>query len=224
LIDKDGLLGAGRSGVSPAQMRYVRHDTADKLSLLEVVRQAKPTILLGLSGVGGVFTEQVIKEMYAQCPQPIVFPLSNPTSNAECTAGQAYTWTDGNAIVATGSPFDPVEVNGKWKFPSQGNNMYIFPGVGLAAVACKVRRVSYRMLNRAGIALAKTLTAEEMSKGIVYPHISRIRQVSLEVAVAVARTAFLEGLAGIKEPVDLERFLSDHMYSPEYVPIIKNPV
>ncbi len=102
--------------------------------------------------------------------------------------------------------------------------MYIFPGVGLAAVACKVRRVSYRMLNRAGIALAKTLTPEEMSKGIVYPHISRIREVSLEVAVAVARTAFLEGLAGIKEPVDLERFLLDHMYSPEYVPIIKNPV
>jgi len=117
-----------------------------------------------------------------------------------------------------------VDVDGKWKHPSQGNNMYIFPGVGLAAVACKVRRVSYRMLNRAGIALAKTLTPEEMSKGIVYPHISRIRQVSLEVAVAVARTAFLEGLAGIKEPVDLERFLSDHMYSPEYVPIIKNPV
>lgn len=88
-------------------MRYVRHDTADKLSLLEVIRQAKPTILLGLSGVGGIFTEQVVKEMYSQCPQPIIFPLSNPTSNAECTAAQAYTWTEGNAIVATGSPFDP---------------------------------------------------------------------------------------------------------------------
>jgi len=107
MLDKDGLLGAGRAGVSPAQMRYVRHDTADKLPLLEVIRQAKPTILLGLSGVGGIFSEQVVKEMYTQCKQPIIFPLSNPTSNAECTAAQAYTWTEGNAIVATGSPFDP---------------------------------------------------------------------------------------------------------------------
>jgi malic enzyme len=200
--------------------------------------------------------------MYKHCKQPIIFPLSNPTANAECTAEQAYTWTDGNAIVATGSPFDPgknftshpflslyslslslsllfflcrlvgeqnkfqfnriennslslllVQINGQWKYPSQGNNMYIFPGVGLAAVACKVRRhfeirfvsqifcrssdslisssllkqvkrISYRMLNRAGIALSKTLTQDELNKGIIYPHISRIRDVSRAVALA----------------------------------------
>jgi malate dehydrogenase (oxaloacetate-decarboxylating)(NADP+) len=184
MVDKDGLLGQGRSNVPTAQMRYVRHDTPDRLPLLEVIKKAKPTILLGLTGVHGIFTEEIIKEMYKHCKQPIIFPLSNPTANAECTAEQAYLWTDGNAIVATGSPFDPVQVNGQWKYPSQGNNMYIFPGVGLAAVACKVKRISYRMLNRAGIALSKTLSQEEVSKGIVYPDISRIREVSLAVALA----------------------------------------
>jgi len=192
----------------------------DKLSILEVIREAKPTILLGLTGMGGLFTEDIVREMYKYCKRPIIFPLSNPTANAECSAANAIEWTEGNVIFASGSPFDPVTYEGKTYLPSQCNNMYIFPALGLAANLVRARRISYNMLNKAGLALANSLTMEERQAGMLYPHINRIRSVSKEVAVAVARAAFSEGLAQIKEPADLENFIASAMYQPDYAPVI----
>lgn len=219
LVDQHGLLGNGRAA-GPAQMRYVRQDMKDKMSILEVIREAKPTILLGLTGIGGLFTEEIIKEMYKYCKRPIIFPLSNPTANAECSAQQAYELTEGNAIFASGSPFDAVTIGDKTFTPSQCNNMFIFPALGLAANLVRARRISYNMLNKAGLALANSLTMEERSSGMLFPHINRIRSVSKEVAVAVARAAFSEGLAQIKEPADLENFITSAMYQPDYAPLI----
>lgn len=219
LVDQHGLLGNGRAA-GPAQMRYVRHDMKDKMSIVEVIKEAKPTILLGLTGIGGLFTEEIVREMYKNCKRPIIFPLSNPTANAECSAQNAYEWTDGNAIFASGSPFDPVTLGLQTFTPSQCNNMFIFPALGLAANLVRARRISYNMLNKAGLALANSLTMEERASGMLFPHINRIRSVSKEVAVAVARAAFSEGLAQIKEPADLELFISSAMYQPDYAPLI----
>lgn len=221
LVDQHGLLGNGRAA-GPAQMRYVRQDMPDKMSLLEVIREAKPTILLGLTAQTGIFSEEVVKEMYKHSKRPIIFPLSNPTANAECTAEEAYAWTEGNVIFASGSPFDPVTLNGRTYTPSQCNNMYIFPALGLAANLVRARRISYNMLNKAGLTLANSLTMEERAQGMLYPHINRIRAVSKDVAVAVARAAFSEGLAQIKEPADLENFIGSAMYHPDYAPLIAN--
>lgn len=219
LVDQHGLIGNGRS-VGPSHMRYIRQDLPDKMALLDVIKEVKPTILLGLTGINGIFTEEVVREMYKHCKRPIIFPLSNPTANAECTAEQAYEWTEGNVIFASGSPFEPVQYNGKTYTPSQCNNMYIFPGVGLAANLVRARRISYNMLNKAGLALSNSLTMEERASGMLYPHVNRIRDVSREVAVAVARAAFSEGLAQVKEPADLEAFIESNMYYPDYPPLI----
>jgi malate dehydrogenase (oxaloacetate-decarboxylating)(NADP+) len=219
LIDQHGLLGNGRPA-GPAQMRYVRQDLPDKMNIVDVIKEVKPTILLGLTGIGGLFTEETVREMYKHCKRPIIFPLSNPTANAECSAQNAYEWTEGNVIFASGSPFDPVHYGDKTYLPSQCNNMFIFPALGLAANLVRARRISYNMLNKAGLALANSLTMEERSAGMLFPHINRIRSVSKEVAVAVARAAFSEGLAQIKEPADLENFISSNMYQPDYAPLI----
>jgi len=191
--------------------------------LLEVVKEVKPTILLGLSGVGGLFTEEVIREMYKHCPRPIIFPMSNPTPNSECTAQQAYTWTDGNAIFASGSPFDPVKLpSGKVCLPSQANNMFIYPGLGLAATKLKMKRVSYGMLNKAAIALSKSLTKEELAEGVVYPSIKRIKQVSLDVATTVAEHGCFLGLNKVPKPSNIRVFLEESMWEPnQYSPLVE---
>eukprot|EP01124_Arcella_intermedia_P019574 TRINITY_DN2689_c0_g1_i4.p1 TRINITY_DN2689_c0_g1~~TRINITY_DN2689_c0_g1_i4.p1 ORF type:complete len:251 (+),score=45.10 TRINITY_DN2689_c0_g1_i4:321-1073(+) len=220
LLDVHGLLG--RPGpkssrqITLCQMPYVRHDMEDGLSLLETIKQVKPTVLMGLSGRGGLFTEEAIKEMYKHAPRPIVFPMSNPTRNSECTAEQCYTWTEGNAIMASGSPFAPVTVNGKVCTPSQANNMFIFPGLGLAVNSIKAKRISFGMLNRAAIALSQSLVDEELKMGCVYPSIDRIRTVSLHIAFNIASEAFELGLAGIEKPRNLHQFLIDHMWDPVY--------
>jgi malate dehydrogenase (oxaloacetate-decarboxylating)(NADP+) len=141
------LLGKERlSSLNPEQQEFVR-DEDDKLSLLNVVKKYQPTILLGVTAVGGLFTEELVREMAKHVDRPIIFPLSNPTTKAECTAEQAFEWTDGNCVYASGSPFDPVEMDdGRVFSPSQCNNMYIFPGLGLGATLCGAKRVTDRML------------------------------------------------------------------------------
>jgi len=223
ILDMYGLLGrtvtgksSNREEISFAQRPYVRSDLDDGLSLLDTVKQVKPTVLFGLSGKGGIFTEEVIKTMYQSSPRPIIFPMSNPTHNSECTAEDCYKWTEGNAIFASGSPFEQVTINGKTYVPSQANNMFIFPGVGLAVTTVKAQRLSYGMLNHAAMALSQALTKDELDKGLVYPDIFRIRQVSLEVALAVATHAFTLGLAGIPKPRDLRGLLEENMWQPTY--------
>ena len=177
-----------------------------------------------MTTVGGLFTEAIVTEMASSCERPIIFPLSNPTTNAECTAEQAFEWTDGKCIFAAGSPFDPVTMeDGRVFYPTQCNNMYVFPGIGLGATVCGAKTVTDRMLYVAAEALANFVTEEELAQGKVFPHISNIREVSHRVAVSVVREAAREGQAtklNEKDMDNLEDFVAKKMYDPLYVPLI----
>lgn len=223
LVDENGLLGHTRDKLDLAQLPYARNDIADGTSLVETIARFKPTILLGLAGAGRTFTKPVIEEMAKHSPRPVIFPLSNPTSKAECTAEEAFTWTNGRAIVASGSPFDPVQVNGAVHHPSQGNNMYIFPGVGLGAVVSQSREITDAMFYRAACCLANYVHPSDIAMGKCYPEISDIREVSKAVAIEVAKEAFDSGLARVSEPKNdkaLEQLVEQNMYTPEYQPLV----
>ena len=203
--------------LNPEQQAFAR-DEDDKLSLLDVVKKYEPTILVGVTAVGGLFTEDVIREMAARVERPIIFPLSNPTVKAECTASQAYDWTDGRCVFASGSPFDPVEMDdGRVFYPSQCNNMYIFPGLGLGATLCGARKVTDRMLYVAAEALATFLSEEDLQRGVVFPSLKSIRAVSHRIAVAVMEEALRDGLATKitqRDADDLSALVSRKMYYP----------
>jgi malate dehydrogenase (oxaloacetate-decarboxylating)(NADP+) len=180
---------------------------------------------LGLSAAGRIFTEDVIRTMSSYCKQPIIMPLSNPTTSAECTAAQAYEWSNGNAIVATGSPFPTHTMpDGRTLIPSQCNNFYIFPGLGLAASVGGVSRITDRMLFRAARACAESLLPEEIAAGRVFPIVSRIREVSHAVACAVIEEALEEGFTTkintTRANFNIAEFVSKKMYFPDYVPLI----
>jgi len=221
VFDKDGLIGASRTGQSEEVMAFARDDLPDGLALEEAIAREKPGLILGLSGRRGTISEKALRLMGEFHERPIVFPLSNPTSSCEVTPAEAYAWTDGRAIVATGSPFDPVVHGGKTLEPSQCNNMYIFPGVGLGASVCAAETVPDSMLYYAAVALSRMTTDDELSAGRVFPGVNAIREVSREVATAVAHHAYDKGLArtnpGRGESV--EEFVERKMYYPEYVPI-----
>lgn len=182
-------------------------------------------MLLGMTAVGGLFTEDLIREMKANCDKPIIFPLSNPTIKAECTAEQAFEWTDGECIFASGSPFDPVTMDdGRTFFPTQCNNMFVFPGIGLGATLCGASQVTDRMLYVAAEALANFMTEEELKVGKVFPNINYIRDVSHAVAVAVIKEAAQNDDAPKitqKNMENLEDFVKSKMYDPVYVPLIE---
>lgn len=225
VADHLGLLGTDRlHKLSPEQAKFAR-DTDGGMSLLDIVNKYKPTMLLGMTAVGGLFTEQLIKDMAKHCERPIIFPLSNPTSKAECSAKQAFEWTDGRCIFASGSPFQPVQMeDGRLFHPSQCNNMYIFPGLGLGVTLCGAKTVSDRMLNVAAEALANFVTEDELAQGKVFPNLSTIRDVSKKVAIAVIEEAIRTGQAsklGQKDIADLDSFVSKKMYDPIYVPLIE---
>ena len=195
VVDKDGLLGSERDEMSTDQRPFARKDLSDGMSLIDVVRESKATILLGLSGAAGTFTEEVVKQMASQNSHPIIFPLSNPTSKAECSFEQCMKWTNGKALFASGSPFDQIEIDGRTFIPSQGNNMLIFPGVGLAAVVFKLEKITDSMFYRAARTLAEYVPEHQLSRGMIYPQIPDIRNVSMKIATAVAREAYDLGLA-----------------------------
>jgi malate dehydrogenase (oxaloacetate-decarboxylating)(NADP+) len=196
---------------------------SDGTPLADVFETHQPNCLLGLTGVGGIFTEEVIRKFARYSPRPIIMPMSNPTSNAECTAEQAYNWTEGRAIVASGSPFDPVEYKGKTLIPSQCNNMYVFPGIGLAGSVGGTQRFTDQMFYAAAQASSACISDEEMEQGRVFPHVTKIRQVSHDVAVAVLK----EGQAQLLNPKINKHHLREgwdnlvkrKMYYPEYVPL-----
>ena len=148
--------------------------------------------------------------------RPIVFALSNPTSKSECTARQAYEWSDGRALFACGSPFDPVTLAGQTHVPRQGNNSYIFPGVGLGAIAVRAQRITDAMFLAAARALAQQVTAQDLAQGSLYPPLAQVREVSAHIAAAVATVAFDEGHAGIGRPDDLLAHVKSCMYEPSY--------
>jgi malate dehydrogenase (oxaloacetate-decarboxylating)(NADP+) len=220
-LDRDGLLARGRAGLAPYQLGYA-HDHPLGRELPEVVRSLRPTALIGLSGRGGLFTEQALRTMAEINPRPIVFAMSNPTSQAECTAEEAYRATDGRVIFASGSPFAALEWQGRRQIVGQANNAYVFPGVGLGAVAGRLPRVTDGMFLAAAEALAEATTPAELGQGTVYPAITRLREVALRIAHAVVRAARAEGLTGMAE-ADLEQSIRDTVYQPAYPPAESAP-
>jgi malate dehydrogenase (oxaloacetate-decarboxylating)(NADP+) len=177
----------------------------------------KPTAIIGACGKAHTFTREVVETMTAHNPRPIIFALSNPTANSECTAQQAYAWSNGRALFASGSPFDPVELDGRQFVPGQGNNVYIFPGVGLGAVACKARRITNDMFLTAAKTLAAMVTPADLKQGSVYPSLQKIKEISTIIAMAVAEAAYEKKLAAASKPIDMKAFIQSHMWEPVYV-------
>ena len=220
MCDSRGLVTTRRkSGLEEHKLPYAR-DEKSANDLLEVVKRVRPTVLIGASGHAHTFTEDVVKTMHKHCEQPIIFALSNPTTKAECTAENAYGWTSGKAIFASGSPFSAVRFNGKVLVPGQGNNMFIFPGIGLGAVCCGARKITDEMFFTAAKTLAHMVTEEELNAGTIYPDLGKIRQISLAIAAAVCRLAWDEGLARYAEPEDIRHYVREQMYRPDYRPYI----
>ena len=194
--------------------RFGLDDTSARM-LLDVVRKYRPTMLIGVSGVGGAFTEEIVREMAAHVERPVIFPSSNPSSNSEARPVDLFQWTDCRSLVAAGSPFGDVDCGGRRYKVGQGNNVFIFPGLGLGALAAGARRVTDGMTNAASKALAHQVTDDECNVGMLFPSVTRLRAVSYAIAVAVARQALEEGVADIRAE-DVETQVRATMWSPEY--------
>ena len=214
-MDSKGLVCASRNDLAKHKLGYA-HEHAPIRSLVEAIKVLKPNAIIGVSGQSGTFTEEVIRLMAQINDQPIIFALSNPTSQSECTAEQAYTWSNGKAIFASGSPFDPVEFQGRTIIPGQGNNVYIFPGIGLGLSYCHAQTVPDRMFFEAAKVLANSVNEEELASGTVYPSFQRIKEVSVKIAAAVVKVGVEEG--GVPEHLldNLEERIIKMMYTPEY--------
>ena len=215
LFDSKGLVVAGRGDLA-AHKRPYAHEHAPSTDLVGAIRALLPTVLIGVAATGGTFTREVLVAMSDLNRHPIVFALSNPTDKSECTARQAYEWTDGRALFACGSPFDPVTFGGRLHVPRQGNNSYIFPGLGLGAVAVKARRITDAMFLAAARALASQVKPQDLAQGSLYPPLSQVRGVSAHIAVAVAEVALAQGHARIEKPADLLAHVRSCMYEPNY--------
>jgi malate dehydrogenase (oxaloacetate-decarboxylating)(NADP+) len=214
-VDSRGLLCSGRDNISEHKAPYAHeHEHID--NLLDAVRALKPSVLVGLSGQPQTFTKDVIDAMAEFNDRPVIFALSNPTSKAECTAEQAYSWTNGNAVFASGSPFDPVKLDNRTFVPGQGNNAYIFPGVGLGVIASRSRVVTDEMFLAAAHSLANQVSATDLELGRVYPKLSHIRHVSAKIAADVATMAYDKGFTDKPRPDDVLADIHEHMYHPIY--------
>jgi malate dehydrogenase (oxaloacetate-decarboxylating)(NADP+) len=215
LVDSRGLVVKNRAGLTEHKLRYA-HDHAPVGDFLTAIRTLKPTAIIGVAAVGGAFTPEVLRAMAEINDRPIVFALSNPTSKAECSAEEAYRHTAGRGLFACGSPYDPVKFDGKTFVPRQGNNSYIFPGVGLGATATGSRLVTDEMFMAAARTLAYLVNRDDIEQGSLYPALPRIREVSAHIAVAVAEVAYKRGLASAPTPNDLMAFIEQQMYHPRY--------
>jgi len=231
-VDRSGLVIKGRGKLEEFKAAYAREadeianyhcGDREHITLLETVANAKPTILLGNCATFGAFTREIIELMAKLNQRPIIFPLSNPTSKSECTAAEAIEWSDGRAIVATGSPSAPVTYKGRRYRIGQGNNSFIFPGIGLGITAARVSRVSDAMFLEAARALASKVTLQDLEDTAVYPELARIRECSLAVACATVEQAVREGLADEDILEGLEENLRQSMWEPKYLPLSYEP-
>ena len=214
-VDSKGLVVTSRTDLSEHKRRFAR-DYPFHRDLLAVVEAVKPTAIIGASGQPGTFTPQVLETMARINERPIVFALSNPTSQSECTAEEAYRFTDKRAIFASGSPFAPVVMDGQTFVPGQANNSYIFPGVGLGILSSEASRVTDEMFAAAAKALDEQVSQEDFALGRIYPSLSSIREVSVNIALAVAKVAFARRLTAMQEPPDLPGLIKSKMYDPTY--------
>ena len=224
LVDTKGLVHAGRSDLDASKSKLsVAAAAGATPDLVETIRARRPTILVGTTGVAGTFSETVVRAMadaLDPAERPIVLPLSNPTSVAEATPAEVLAWTGGRAIVATGSPFEAVEVDGRLREVGQANNVFIFPGVGLGAIVAESRAVTDRMFLLAAYELAAEVTDERLATGALYPPVASLRTTARRIAVVVAREAVAAGLSAAAErgPFDPETEVEAAMWRPEYVP------
>ncbi|MEJ2718659.1 MAG: NAD-dependent malic enzyme [Deltaproteobacteria bacterium] len=214
-VDSQGLVVKNRTDLVERKLPYA-HDYEFLSEFLACVEALKPTAIIGVSGKRGMFTRPVLEAMAKLNERPIVFSLSNPTSNTECTAEEAYTWTEGRAIFASGSPFAPVTVHEKTFVPAQGNNVYIFPGVGLGVIACSAKHVTDEMFLVAARTLAQHVSYADLAQGRVYPPLPKIRTISASIAAEVAEVAYKRGLAREPAPADVAAEIKANMYYPEY--------
>ena len=215
LFDVNGLIEASRKDLNPSQAVYAR-DLKPTRDLAEAVSDLKPTILIGVSTVGGLFTEAVIRNMAKTVDRPIIFPLSNPTEKAECTPEQAYRWTDGKALVAAGVQFPDVTRDGKTLHPGQANNFYIFPAIGLAVYATRPKRIDDRMFIEAARGSADQVSQAERDKGMLYPRQDDILETEITTATRVAEYIFEQGQATVDRPDDIRAWIKAMTYKPVY--------
>ncbi|MFW6170065.1 MAG: NAD-dependent malic enzyme [Planctomycetota bacterium] len=234
--DRHGLLHCGRSIEDPHKVEFALNEAACRKygfsaqdqtngnpTLLDIIRHVKPTVLIGTTTQAGYFDEPIVREMARHVERPIIMPLSNPTSKSECTPRQAIEWTEGRAVVATGSPFQPVEYRGKTHISGQANNVFIFPGVGLGCILAQAHQVTDSMFLAAAKTLASCVDQQRLDAGAVYPCQSRLRYTSARIAAAVIRQARGEGVGRLLRDEDIEPLVEHSMWFPEYKPYVFNP-
>ncbi|MBY5720663.1 NAD-dependent malic enzyme [Rhizobium leguminosarum] len=215
LFDVNGLLVASRTDLAEFQKPFaLKHEPVT--SFVEAVKALRPTAIIGVSTMPKLFNQQVIEAMSEINERPVIFPYSNPTSRSECTAAEAYRWSAGRAIFASGSPFAPVEVNGRTFVPGQGNNVYIFPPMGMAVFATEAERITDDMFIVAAKAVAERVTEEDLATGLIYPPQSKIFATSLHVATRIAECIFDKNLARVERPKDIAALIQARLYTPSY--------
>lgn len=214
LFDSKGLVSSTRGDkLAPNKVPFaqVYENTTD---FAQAIRQLKPTCIIGVSAQGGAFTEDVVKAMCEVNARPMIFALSNPTSKAECTAKQAYTWSEGKCLFACGSPFAPVAVGNKTFVPRQGNNSYVFPGIGFGCIFVRAKTIPNQIFLTAAKTLANLVSESDLANGSLYPPLSQVRELSAHIAVAVADYCFKNGLAQVERPADLDKAVREAMWQP----------
>jgi len=214
-FDREGLITASRDDVAPYSRQFA-HETEPATSLVDAVRRLKPAALVGATGAPGVFTREALGEMAEINRHPIVFALSNPTDRSEVTAENAYAWTEGRAVFASGSPFDSVTLDGRTFEPGQANNVYVFPGIGLGVTAFGIDRVTEDMFLAAARAVAEGVSEDRLARGSVFPALADIRDVSVRIAAALGRLAGGAEESAEDGPRHLEAFVRERMYDPVY--------
>ncbi len=228
MLDSRGLVFEGRDqldedkrpfAMSPVELSAFGFERAARYDLETVVRHVAPTVLVGTSGTQGAFSEAAVREMAARTPVPVVLPLSNPTSQSEATPAEVLAWSEGRSLVATGSPFDPVEVAGTTRVIGQANNVFVFPGIGLGVLVAEAREVTDRMFLVSARILANTVSGERLTQGALYPPIAELRSISRAIAVAVAREAREAGVGPMATDEQIEDAVDDAMWTPDYDPL-----
>ena len=219
LFDVNGLLESSRNDLADFQKPYA-HPHMPLKNFVDAIESIKPTAIIGVSTVAKAFNERVIKAMARINQRPIIFPYSNPTSHSECTAEEAYRWSEGRAVFASGSPFPPVRFGDRTLVPGQGNNVYIFPAIGMAVYATRAKLITDEMFIAAARAVAEKVTKAELDVGLIYPPQSEILKTELHAAKRVAEVIFARGLARVRKPSDIGAFIQSETYKPEYPALI----